>query len=163
MRVYRSSPDGREQVLFVARQNEAFNDVPVFDGGPNAASASALENSLVLLLPKEAVFQLLRDCPPAVSIIKVLAQRLRNMTTLVSDLSFRSVVSRLCKLLLELAVAQDGKTPPTRLTQEEMAAMVGSVRDVIGRALRLLEKRGAIAVRRQQIVVIDQLKLKELL
>lgn len=162
VRIFKSSPEGREQVLLVAKPGDSFNDVPVFDGGPNPASASALEEATVYLIPKETVLALLRDCPSARAILKLFAARLRHLTMIVEDLSFRSVVGRLAKLLLEMAVVEDGASPVKRLTQDEMATMVGSVRDVIGRALRHIEKTGAIKIERQSILVVSPEKLREI-
>ncbi len=163
IRIFKSSPDGREQVLLVAKPGDSFNDVPVFDGGPNPASASAVEESTIYLIPKEAVLSLLQDCPSARAILKLFAARLRHLTMMVEDLSFRSVVGRLARLLLELAVVEDGASPLKRLTQDEMATMVGSVRDVIGRALRHIEKTGAIKIERQSILVVSPEKLREMI
>ena len=95
IRIFKSSPDGREQVLLTAGAGATFNDVPVFDGGPNPASASALEPSIVYIVPGETLLALVADCPAARSIIELFAARLRHLTTVVEDLSFRSVVSRL--------------------------------------------------------------------
>jgi CRP/FNR family transcriptional regulator len=162
IRIFKSSPEGREQVLLIARPGDTFNDVPVFDGGPNPASASALEPSTVYIVPKETLLSLVADCPAALTIIGVFAARLRHLTLLVENLSFRQVVSRLAKTLLELAVVEGGSSPMPRLTQDEMAAMVGSVRDVVGRALRTLEKSGAIQIQGQRILVVNPRKLKEL-
>jgi CRP-like cAMP-binding protein len=163
VRVFKSSPQGREHVVQVARAGDTFNDIPVFDGETNPASAVALEQSTVLTIPRATVLSLIVNCPPAAGIVGLFAGRLRRLTTLVGDLSFRSVISRLAKALLEVAVPADGASPVQRLTQEEMAAMVGTVRDVIGRALRLLEKQGAIKLQRQRIVVVDPEKLRGLL
>ena len=163
IRVFKSSLEGREQILLIAKAGNSFNDVPVFDGGPNPASASALEESTVYLIPKQTLLSLVADCPTAQAIIKLLAARLRHLTAMVEDLSFRSVISRLAKLLLDLAVAEEDSTPVPRLTQDEMAAMVGSVRDVIGRALKTLEQRGAISIEGQRILVVSQQKLREIL
>ena len=163
IRVFKSSPEGREQVLLIAKPGDSFNDVPVFDGGPNPASSSALEPSTVYIIPKETLISLVADCPAAQAIIKVFATRLRHLTTVVGDLSFRRIVSRLAKLLLEMAVIEGGSSPIRRLTQEEMAAMVGSVRDVVSRALRDLERAGAIKVEKQRILVVDPQRLREML
>jgi CRP/FNR family transcriptional regulator len=159
IRVFKSSLEGREQVLLIAGAGDSFNDVPVFDGGPNPASASALEPSTVYLIPKETLLSLIADCPAALAIINLFAARLRHLTMVVEDLSFRSVLSRLAKMILDLAVAEGGPSP-IPLTQGEMAAMVGSVRDVIGRALKALEKTGAIKIEGQRILVTDQDKLR---
>ena len=66
-------------------------------------------------------------------------------------------------MLLDLAVVEGGPLPILRLTQDEMAAMVGSVRDVVGRVLRALEKAGAIKLDGQQVRVVDPRKLKEMI
>lgn len=161
IRIFKSSPEGREQVLLVAKPGDSFNDVPVFDGGPNPASASALEPSMVYLIPQGVLFSLIAECPPAQAILKLFAARLRHLMGVVEDLSFRSVVNRMARLLLDLAVAEGGPSPIPRLTQDEMAARVGSVRDVVGRALKNLEKAGAIRMEGQRIYVVDPKKLKE--
>ncbi len=163
VRIFKSSPEGREQVLLIAKQGDSFNDVPVFDGGPNPASASALEPSIVYVIPKESLLSLVADCPAAQALIKLFAARLRHLTTVVEDLSFRSVVGRLAKMLLSLAAAEGGPSPMPRLTQDEMATIVGSVRDVIGRALKALERTGAIKVEGQRILVIDPEKLRKMM
>jgi len=162
VRVFKSSPEGREQMLLIAGAGDTFNDVPVFDGGLNPASASALESSIVYIIPRQTLLSLVADCPVAQSIIELFAARLRHLTTVVENLSFRSVVSRLAKTLLDLAVAEGGQSPVPRLTQDEMATIVGSVRDVVGRALRALEKTNAIKIEGQRILVIDPEKLSEM-
>ncbi len=163
IRIFKSSPEGREQMLLTAGAGDTFNDVPVFDGGPNPASASALEPSIVYIIPRATVLSLVADCPVAQSIIELFAVRLRHLTTVVEDLSFRSVVSRIAKMLLDLAVANGEQSPVPRLTQDEMATIVGSVRDVVGRALKALEKTNAIKIEGQRILVIDPEKLREIM
>ncbi|MBI2287800.1 MAG: Crp/Fnr family transcriptional regulator [Chloroflexi bacterium] len=163
IRIFKSSPEGREQVLLIAGPGDSFNDVPVFDGGPNPASGSALKPATVYLIPKEKLLSLLADCPTGLNIIRQFARRLRQMTALVEDLSFRNVVSRLAKTLLDLAVVEGGPSPVRRLTQDEMAAMIGTVRDVVGRALRTLEKKGAIKMEGQRIIITDPKILRQLI
>src|ERR1035437_10394 len=92
VRVFKSSPDGREQVLIVVGPGETFNDVPVFDGGPSPASADAVGTGTdVCLVPTSVVAQLLATVPVvAASVTKVLASRLRHLTMLVEDLDRKS-------------------------------------------------------------------------
>lgn len=163
VRIFKTSPGGREQVLLIAQAGDNFNDVPVFDGGPNPASASAIEASVVYLIPKETLLSLVAECPVALAVIRRFAGRLRHLTTMVESLSFRSVISRLAKLLLDMAVVENGSAPVPRLTQDDMAAMVGSVRDVVGRALRHMEKTGAIKIEGQRILVLAPEKLKQMI
>lgn len=127
VRIYKSSAEGREQVLLVARRGDSFNDVPVFDGGTNPASASALEDTTVYVIPGETVLSLRADCPPARDILKLFAAHLRHLTTVVEGLSFRSVVGRLARFLLDTAVVEGGPSPVQRLTQDEMAARLSFI------------------------------------
>jgi CRP-like cAMP-binding protein len=161
VRVFKTSAEGREQVLFVAGRGDSFNDVPVFDGGPNPASAAALDASAVYLVPRETLLALVADCPAARAVIGLFA--LRHLPAVVEDLSVRSVLGRLARLLLDSAVAENGPAPPRQMTQDEMAAMVGTVRDVIGRALRQLESAGAIRMERHRILVVSPEKLREIM
>ena len=162
VRVLKTSPEGREQVMSIARPGQSFNVVPVFDGGPNPATATALEKTDVLLIPTGTFDALTAGCPAAAAIIRLLAGHLRRVTTMVEDLSFKTVVSRLAKLLLELASGEGGAAPARPLTQEEMAARVGSVRDVVGRGLRQLERLGAIRMARNRLLIVDADRLREM-
>ena len=163
VRIFKSSPEGREMVMLIARARDSFNDASAFDGGPNPVSAAALEPSTVYIIPRQTLVSLLAGCPAALIIINGLATRLRHLTMVVEDLSFRSVTSRLAKLLLGLAVAEGKSSPIPRLTQDEMAAMVGSVRDVTGRVLRALEKTGSIRIEGHRILVVNPSLLRKLL
>ncbi len=153
--IQKTSPEGREQVLRAMGPGDTFNEVPVFDGGPNAASAQAAEETRVLVIRKADMDRILRVHPQVVvTVLMTFAARLRELTGLVADLSFRHVTSRLAKLLLQYAEGSGAR--PTYLTQQEMAAMVGTVREVVSRSLRALEEEGAIRVDRNRIVVLDR-------
>jgi CRP/FNR family transcriptional regulator len=80
--------------------------------------------------------------------------------SLVEDLSFRHVIGRVAKVLLENA--GDGTAPGTRLTQQEMAALVGSVREVVARSLKTLESEGAIKLERHRIRSMDKKALENM-
>lgn len=162
VRIFKTSPEGREIVMLVAHSGDSFNDAPAFDGGPNLVSASALGPSTVHIIPRQVLVSLFADCPAATAIVKGLAVRLRHLMTMVEDLSFRSVTGRVAKLLLEQAVSEGKSSSAPRLTQDEMAAMVGSVRDVIGRVLRALEKDGAIRIEGHRILVINRNLLRNM-
>ena len=162
VRIFKTSPEGREIVMHIARAGDSFNDAPAFDGGPNLVSASAIVPTIVYIVPRQTLVSLLSGCTAATAIVKGLAARLRHLTTMVEDLSFRSVTGRLAKLLLEQAVVEDKSSSIPRLTQDEMAAMVGSVRDVIGRVLRALEKDGAIRIEGHRILVVNQNLLRNM-
>lgn len=162
VRVFKSSPSGREQFLFIAGPGETFNDAPVFDGGPNLASVVTRERSVICLIPKAVLLSLIGGCPAGVGATKVLAGRLRDMAGLVENLALTSVTGRLGKLLLDVAVEMGGPAPIRSLTQDDMASMIGSVRDVVNRALRHLAKTGAIEFEGRRILVVDPDKLTDI-
>lgn len=150
------SPDGKEQILKIIGPGDSFNEVPVLDGGPNPAGAEALEPSVVDSLARADFLTLLQQSPPlAATLVQVLGKRTRHLVQLVEDLSLRDVTGRLARLLSQHADAAG------RLTQQEMAAMVGTVREVIGRALHELEHGGAIQIAAGRVTIISPERLKE--
>jgi CRP/FNR family cyclic AMP-dependent transcriptional regulator len=156
VRVYMLSPEGREQVLDRVGPGQALNLVPLFDGQPNPASAEAVNAALVLSLPREDLLAALRHYPAlAEALLAELAAQLRHLAGLAADLSFRTVRARLARYLLRQA-GQAGR----RLTQAEMAAELGTVRDVVGRTLADFQAEGLIAVERHRIIIRDRAGLE---
>jgi CRP/FNR family transcriptional regulator len=161
VKIFRTSTDGKEQVLNIVRPGDSFNDVPAFDGGPNLASAQAMGPVTLYGMRKHALDIFLQDYPRvAVSIANVLAAEVRHLVSLVEDLSFRPVVGRVAKVLLEHAV--DGTSPGQRLTQQDMAAIVGTAREVVSRSLKALQSDGVIKIDRHRIVVTDKEALRSI-
>lgn len=152
VKIFKLSPEGREQILTYVQVGGSFNEVAVFDGGPNPANVSAAEPTSLWIVPRTAILDLIQRRPDvALAIIQNLGARLRHLVGLVEDLSLRQVSARLAKLLLETASGQ-GRS----LTQQEMAARLGTVREMIGRSLRQLELRGFIKVEHGRIVILDR-------
>lgn len=142
VRVFKASPEGKEQVLHHIGPGQSFNDVAAFDGGPSPASAQAVEPTTVLLVRGESLVELMRRHPEiALAVVRALSARLRQMSNLVEDLALRHVVSRVAAALLRLAGDGAVALLPTR---QELAAMVGTVREVATRALVHLERQGAV-------------------
>jgi CRP/FNR family transcriptional regulator len=99
------------------------------------------------------------------AVIRTLASRMRALTILVEDLSLRGVVARVAKRLLECArgdhtMVEGSPGACARLTQHELAAITGSVREVVQRALKNLEQDGAIRMERARIVILDHVALE---
>ena len=161
VKAFKTSAEGKEQILRLIRPGESFNDVPVFDGEPNVASAAAMGPVVLYGISKSDVGIILRDHPQvAANVVKVLAGRVRHFISLVEDLSFRNVLGRVAKLLLEYAENRTGPERP-HLTQQDMAAMIGTAREMVGRSLRALEEKGAIRIDHHRIVLTDKEALRE--
>ncbi len=156
VKIFKTSADGKEQVLRIFHAGETFNEVPIFDGGPNPASAMVLEAGTAYVLHRDDIRRLLSEHSAiALSVIQVLASRLRYMVGLVEDLSFKHVSARVAKTLLLHSEAVEGKTAH-RLTQQELAALAGSAREVVGRVLKALEQEGAIHLEQGRITIVNR-------
>lgn len=160
VKVFKTSTDGKEQILAIFHPQETFNEVPVFDGDVNPASVQALTSVTLYGIRKDDIWSILRSHPQVtINIIKVMTGRLRHLITLVEDLSFRHVIGRVARILLDYA--GDGLSQGTRLTQREMAAMAGTAREVVSRSLRTLEDEGLIKMDRHRIIIRNKEALNE--
>ena len=166
VKVFKTSIEGKEQILCLLRTGESFNDVPILDGGNNLASAMAMTPVVVYGMTRSDIEELLQENPRvAMNVIRVLSKKVRHFVSLVEDLSFRDVTSRVAKLLLDYATdhgVPEDRTERPRLTQQEMAAMVGTAREVVGRSLKVLEEEGAIRMDRHRIVVTNRKALQQM-
>jgi CRP/FNR family transcriptional regulator len=162
LKAVKYATSGREQTLHLIKPGQTFNEVGAFTTLPNPASVVALEPVQVWYIPGDAIRQLLRQDPVfAQSVIDVLSERLRQSAALVEDLSLRPVISRLSRLILDEAEG-DALLRPSWYTQNELAARLGTVADVIQRSLRKLEANNLIEVGRYQILIINREKLQKL-
>jgi CRP-like cAMP-binding protein len=156
-----TSMDGREQVLKVFGPGRTFADIPVFDDEPLPADAVAVTDSTVAILSQPDVLNLLRRHPDVgLDVIRLFASRLRAYKLVVEDLSLRDVVGRVARLLRDRArgqatLVEDSACMSLRYTQSEIAALVGSVREVVQRALKTLEHAGVIQMARGRIRITD--------
>ncbi len=159
IKVFQTSAEGKEQILSVVRPGEPFNEVPVFDGKPSPASIQAMGPVTLYGLHRNDLQTALREHPQLdMNIIQALAGRVRQLMSLIEDLSFRHVIGRLARLLLENA---GGGENQNRLTQQEMAAMAGTAREVVGRSLHALEDEGLIRMERHRIIILDEEALRK--
>jgi CRP-like cAMP-binding protein len=161
LKAVKYSTQGREQIIHLVKPGQTFNEVGAFTTLPNPATVVALEASEVWHIPGSRIrAQIQADPAFAQQVIDVLSQRLRRSVDLIEDLSLRPVISRLARLLLD--EAEDGVLfRPGWYTQTELAARLGTVTDVLQRALRKLEGQGSIAVERQAIKILDSAGLED--
>ncbi len=161
LKAMKTSPDGREQVLRFLYAGEVFNEVGALARKPNPATAIALEESGVWLLPRHALDKILLEHPQvALQIIENMADKIVGLVTLAADLSLKTVEARFAKLLLDAA---EGDVIERRrwTNQTELAARLGTVPDVLSRVIRELTKAGLIEMDRQSIRILDRAGLAE--
>jgi CRP-like cAMP-binding protein len=156
-----SSPEGREQVLKMFGPGRTFADIAVFDDEPQPADAIAVSESTVVFISQADLIDLLKRHPEAaIEVIRLFATRLRAYKQMVEDLSLRTVVARVARLLVDRArgtqtLVEESASSSPEYTQDEIAAMVGSVREVVQRALKTLEHAGLIHMARGRIQIVD--------
>lgn len=162
VKICRYAADGREHILHLVHPGDTFNDVAALDGGPNPACATAFNDVTLWRIPRAELRRVAAQHPElAWALIESIAQRARYLVNVVQDLAMRNVKGRLARLLLEEARSAERGTPPVALTQEEMASRLGTVREVVGRALRSLAAENVIAMEKQRIVIVDRRRLEQ--
>jgi CRP/FNR family transcriptional regulator len=160
-RIFKTSRSGRQQVLAILLPRDTFNEVPVFDDGPNPASVETLAPSTVLTVPRETALALIGRSPhAALTLLASFAGRLRGFAQLVETLAFDDVNRRLARFVAQLAQDEgvqvaSGIAVRRSMTVQDIAAMVGSVREVVTRALSHLEHEGLLQVGATEILIPD--------
>ena len=160
IKIFKTSASGREQVLAVEEPGSSFAELPVFDGGPYPASASAMSDTEVLFISRADVRALCLERPEvALKILQVVAARQRRVVAVIEELSFTTVRHRLVSWLLRQA-ATSGRPSArgsiiTLPSHQELAAHVGTVRELVSRNLTRLQAQGFIAVEARVITILD--------
>lgn len=162
VKLFKTSDGGKEQILRLARSGDCFGHAGALNGGSNPESVQAVQSSQLYGLGKEDLELLLAEYPQvARNVIKLLATEMHHYMSLVEDLSLRCVSGRLAKMILTDS-PRGACDNSLVLTRSDMAAMTGTVREVIGKSLKTLEDKGVIRYDRHSIVIRDREALKSL-
>ncbi|MDY6911391.1 MAG: Crp/Fnr family transcriptional regulator [Chloroflexota bacterium] len=161
VKCFKTSEDGKEQIIQIALPGNSFNDVAVFDGGPSSTSSEAMSLVSLYGIARLDMQKMMDDHPNlAANIVKVMAKHIRSLLDLVEDLSFRHVINRIARVLMDYATDGTGSKP--KLTQQEMAAMTGTAREVVGRSLKTLQEEGIIRMERNRLVIANKETLQHM-
>ena len=167
VKLLKLAPNGRQQLIGVERAGGSLAEIPIFDGGRYPATAQTAGLAALLRIDAGAFRETcLRRPELALKVIKVLGRRLRLMGALIEELSFATVRARLAGRLLQLAADEgretaDGVEFPLTENNEELAARLGTVRELISRNLGRLHNEGLIDMRRRSVTIPDLDRLKE--
>lgn len=161
VRIFKTSVNGREQVLALNGPGDTVAELPVFDGGAYPASASAVEDAEIAFISRRDFHAYCLEHPEVA--LKVLAQvggRLRRLVGIIEELSFTTIRQRLIAALLKLAQSEGRKTErgiefQLPATHQELASQLGTVRELISRNLMRLQAEGLLDVDARHIVVRD--------
>lgn len=152
-KIYRLSPQGRQYIVRILQEKDTFAEVPAFDEGTNPVNVEALETCRVWVINSGKLHELVRSHPEfAHKVLANFGRMLRGLVQKVSEMAFYQVTHRLARLIAEMP---DDKTGP-HWTQEQIAARLGTVREVVARSMKELERSGAIKVEDRRIHIIDR-------
>jgi len=157
-KIFRVSPEGRQYIVRVLQEGDTFAEVPAFDGGMNPVNVEAFESCRVWVIDSEMLRELVKSYPVfAQKVLENFGRMLRGLIRMVSEMAFYQVTHRLARLIEELP--QDKTTP--HWTQEQLAARLGTVREVVARSIKELERSGAIRIEDRRILIADREVLQE--
>jgi CRP/FNR family transcriptional regulator len=167
VKVYRLSADGRQQTLWVLSGGECFCLAPSFHRARYPGTAQCMTEVRVIELGRAPLLTLPKSSPGlAGAVVNCLCHRLTTTTALLEEMSTQPVRYRLARLLLTLAESRGVRTPDGILlddgwTHDELASSVGTVREVVSRTLKQLEKDGLVRSRRRSILLSDPVRLEK--
>jgi CRP/FNR family transcriptional regulator len=158
LKVYKIGEAGREQILEIEGAGRSVAELPLFDGLPYPASCAALEDTILLTIPVHGFHRLVARRPEvARTVIASLSRRLRHMVGLVEEISLKAVRQRLAGLLLELAGDRDSVSLPW--THQEIAARIGTVREIVSRTFGRMAQEGVLRIEGRSITLLDRDRL----
>jgi CRP/FNR family transcriptional regulator, dissimilatory nitrate respiration regulator len=164
IKIFKISPDGKEQILHIFGPGEPFAEVPVFEGRPFPAHAVALEDSKFIFFPRSAFVELIKRNPSlSLNMLAVLSRRLRRFTMLVDDLSLKEVPGRLAAHLLYLSEQRQGKDDlELDMPKGQLAGLLGTIPETLSRILTKMAKQGFIEADGRLVKIMDRQGLVEL-
>jgi CRP/FNR family transcriptional regulator len=161
IRIFKSSASGREQVLSVDGPGSSVAELPVFDGGNYPASVAAVEDATLLFVSKQDFQSLCLTHPQvALKVLRVVGARLRRLVGIIEELSFTTVRHRLASFLLRLAQKEGERTGggaevTLPASNQELAAQIGTVRELVSRNLSRFQSEGLIQIEGRNVIIPD--------
>lgn len=161
VRIFKTSQGGREHVLSIDGPGSSIAELPVFDGGPYPASAAATQNSELLFLSRKDFRAICLEHPElALKVLQVVGARLRRLVGIIEELSFTTVRHRLISWILRTARTEGRKTAAgdtflLQASHQELAAQIGTVRELVSRNLARLQAQGLIAISGREVTILD--------
>lgn len=161
VKIFNISASGREQVLHIEKAGNTLAELPVFDGGNYPASTAAVDPCTLLFISKKDFRALCLERPEmSLKVLKVVSLRLRQLVSIIEELSFTTVRNRLASWLLQEARHRGQKT--TRgiefglsINNQELAFQIGTVRELVSRNLSHFQSEGMLRIEGRNIVIQD--------
>ncbi len=164
VKIFKLSPDGKEQILHIVGSGESFGEVPMFAGGHFPANAETIEKSRIFFFPRAAFLDLIRMDPSlAMNMLAELSRRLRQLTRLVEELSLKEVPGRLAAYILYLSSDRNGVDEvELDITKGQLASLLGTIPETLSRILGKMTSQGVISVQGRKVRIVDRKAIEDL-
>ena len=163
VKVFRVSPQGKEQILNVFGPGQAVGEVPVFQGSTFPAQCEAIEHCEALFFPRDQFRTMLsKDPDMALKMMGMLSQRLRILVNKIDDLSLKETPSRVAAYLLLLCSSQDSNTFKLDLPKGQIALYLGTIQETLSRIFKRFTEDGIILISGKKITILDKSALQNI-
>ncbi|WP_316900728.1 Crp/Fnr family transcriptional regulator [Pseudodesulfovibrio indicus] len=163
VKVFRTSPAGKEQILHIFGAGEAVGEVPVFEGGTFPAQCEAVEDCDALFFPRRDFRRILQEDPDlAMKMMAMLSQRMRSLVHKIDDLSLKETPARVAAHLLLLRSSTDSDTFRLDLPKGQIALYLGTIQETLSRILKRFSEDGLIDMSGREITVLDRDGLRDI-
>ncbi|HZT71325.1 MAG TPA: Crp/Fnr family transcriptional regulator [Terriglobia bacterium] len=161
VKIFNTSSSGREQVLHIEKAGNSLAELPVFDGGSYPASTSAIGKCKLLFISKKDLRKLCMERPEvSLKVLKVVSSRLRQLVSIIEELSFTTVRNRLASWLLQQAKTSGRQTAQgiefnLALSNQELAFQIGTVRELVSRNLSYFQSEGMLKIQGRTVIITN--------
>jgi len=164
IKIFKLSPEGKEQILHMMEPGEIFGEVPVFTGQGYPAFAEAHTHCSLLFFPRNAFIELIRKDPSlSLNMLAVLSWRLRKFAALIEDLSLKEVPGRLAAYLLYLSrKSGSGDEFDLNISKGQLASLLGTIPETLSRILGKMSRQGLISSEGSRIRIVDRATIEEI-
>lgn len=162
VKLFKMSPEGKEQILHVVSAPEAFAEAALFLEGNYPAFAETLTDSQLLFFPKRDFIQLIEQNPRlSINMIASLSHFLRKFACLIEELSLKEVSARIAKYLIDLSLksAKEGRNPrevDLDLNKGQLASKLGTISETLSRSLSKMKAKKIIDVKKNRILILNR-------
>ncbi|MBF0225986.1 MAG: Crp/Fnr family transcriptional regulator [Desulfobacterales bacterium] len=164
VKIFKLSPDGKEQILHIFSDGELFGEVPVFSGENFPANAQTISKASLLFLPKDAFIKLISKNPSiTINMLSVLCRRLREFAAKIESLSLKDVPSRLSSYILALCDEQSNENiVKLKVSKAQIASIIGTIPETLSRVFAKMASLEIINVDGKKVNILNKKSLKDI-
>ena len=164
VKVYKLSPEGKEQIMHIFGPGQPFAEVPVFEGSRYPANAEAMERCKLFFFPKKAFISLIQENPSlSINMLASLSQRLKQFSNLIESLSLKEVPGRLASYLLYLS-DRNGSIDEFQLdiAKSQLASLLGTIPETLSRIFAKMDSKKLVEINGPRITILNRIGLEDL-